>query len=72
MKLGSTGNFPQGKLGPTDEGELTMGVAHDNKGNVHFNFGKDVSWFALTQPQAIEFAKLILRHAGAKKVEVEI
>jgi hypothetical protein len=70
-KLGPTGKFPQGKFGPHDEGELQFGVAHDSQGNVHVNFGKPVAWFALPKPQAINFAKLILRHAGAKKVEVE-
>ena len=70
MKLGATGKFPLGSLGPDDEGELKMGVAHDSDGNVHVNFGKEIRWFALPQDQAIKLAKLILRHAGAKKVEI--
>ena len=72
MKIGATGKYPHGSLGPHDEGALNMAVAHDSKGNVHVNFGKDVSWFALPQPQAIQFAKLILRHCGVKKVEIEL
>lgn len=72
MKLGATGKFPDGILGPADEGELMIGVSHDSKGNVHFNFGKEISWIGISQVQAIDLAKLILRHAGAKKVEVEI
>ena len=71
-KLGATGKYPEGSLGPHDEGALQMAVAHDSKGNVHVNFGKDVSWFSLPAPQAINLAKLILRHAGAKKVEIEL
>jgi hypothetical protein len=71
-KLGATGKFPHGSFGPHDEGELRIGVTHDNRGNVHVNFGKDVSWFALPDHQAIELARLILRHAGAKQVDVTL
>lgn len=72
IKLGPTGDFPAGSLGPHDEGGLNMGVAHDREGNVHVNFGKPIAWFALPPEQAVELAKLILRHAGAKKVEVTL
>ena len=67
---GPTGKFPDGKLYPGDKGELCMGIAHDSEGRVHFNFGTEISWFALDQVGAIEYARLILRHAGAKKVEI--
>lgn len=70
MRFGATGKYPHGLLGPQDEGELSMGVSHDSKGLVHINFGKDIAWLAMPQEQAVEFAKLILLHAGAKKVEV--
>lgn len=72
MKLGATGKYPKGSLGPHDEGALALGVANDGQGNVHINFGKDISWLAMPPEQAVEFAKLILRHAGAKKVEVTL
>lgn len=72
LKLGATGTFPRGSLGPHDEGALAMGVSHDSKGNVHVNFGKDLSWFALPSADAINFARLILQHAGAKKVEITL
>lgn len=72
MELGPTGKFPRGMLGPSDEGELTMGVTHDSKGTVILNFGKEVSWIGLPPEHAVEFAKLILRHAGAKKVEITL
>jgi hypothetical protein len=71
-KFGPTGKFPHGRLGPHDEGELQMGVTHDSVGNVRFNFGKRIAWFALPPEHAINFARLILRHAGAKKVEIEL
>lgn len=71
-KFGATGKFPRGALNPYDEGGLQMGVAHDEHGNVHVNFGKRIMWFALPSDQAIELAKLILHHAGAKKVEITL
>lgn len=72
MKFGATGQYPDGSLGPHDEGALQMGVAHDSKGTVILNFGKEVSWIGMPPEQAINFARLILRHAGVKKVEIEL
>jgi hypothetical protein len=71
-KIGPTGEYPRGSLGSHDDGALNIGVAHDSKGNVVVNFGSMVSWFAMPQENAINFARLILRHAGAKKVEIEL
>jgi hypothetical protein len=72
-KFGATGNYPDGSLGPDDEGELQIGVARDSQGNVIVNFGnKGVSWLAMPPDRAIGFARLILRHAGVKKVEIEL
>lgn len=71
-QLGATGTFSQGSLGPHDEGDIKMGVAHDSNGLVHMNFGKDISWFAVPPEQAIELGKLLMRHAGAKKIEVTL
>lgn len=71
-KLGSTGGYPDGSFGPHDKGELAMAVSSDNKGNVHIDFGQtDVNWFALPAEQAVSFAKLLLHHAGVKKVTIE-
>jgi hypothetical protein len=71
-KLGATGKFPLGSLGPDDEGELNMSVSHDSEGNVHMNFGKSIVWFALPSEQAIELARILLHHAGAKKVAITL
>ena len=71
-KFGPTGKYPLGKLRPTDEGELRFGVAHDKAGNVHLNFGKKVAWLAMPADKAINLARVILKHAGAKKVEIEL
>lgn len=71
-EFGATGKFPQGHLNDDDEGELKMGVAYDKlNGIVHVEFGKKVAWIGLPPPQAIEFAKLLLRNVGAKKIEIE-
>lgn len=72
MKIGATGKFPDGKLHPGDQGELRFAVARDSHGKVHVDFGKDVSWFTLPPETAIQFARLLLRHAGAKKIEIEL
>jgi hypothetical protein len=69
-KLGPTGDFPRGKLGPTDEGGLQIGVAHDSRGNVIVNFGAHVDWIGFPPEQAIQFAKSIMKHAGATKIEI--
>ena len=67
-KFGPTGRFPQGQLGPHDEGELRIGVAHDSQGNVIINFGTFVDWVGFPPPQAIELALSILKHAGVDEV----
>lgn len=72
MKLGATGKFPDGKMHPGDEGELRFAVAKDSRGNVHIDFGKFVSWLALPPETAIQLARLLLKHAGAKKIEIEL
>ncbi len=72
-KLGASGKFPQGKLNEHDEGELTFGVALDPKTKlIHINFGKPVAWFAVPPEIAINMARLLLKHAGAKKIEIEL
>jgi len=71
-KFGPTGKYPRGSLGPSDEGELRFGVAHDSQGNVIVNFGTELSWLALPPEQTIELARLLLKHAGVKKVEIEL
>lgn len=71
--FGATGNFPQGKLNDSDEGELRLGVAYDKlDGIVRVEFGKPVAWLGLPPEQAIEFAKLLLKNAGVSKIEFTI
>lgn len=70
--FGATSRFPDGKLGPADDGELIFGITADSNGLVHVNFGKDVSWFAMPPETAIDFARKLLEAAGAKKVEITL
>ena len=72
QQFGALGTYSDGSLGAHDKGDLKMGVAHDSKGNVHLNFGKEISWFAVPPAQAITLAKLLLTHAGAKKIEITL
>jgi hypothetical protein len=61
-KFGATGNFPEGKLGDDDEGELRFGVAHDDQ-LVHVDFGKPVKWFAMPPDLALQLASMLTKHA---------
>lgn len=72
MKIGATGKFPDGKMHPGDEGELRFAVGRDANGLIHINFGKFVDWVAMPKENAIELAKTLLKHAGAKKIEIEL
>ena len=62
--LGATGQFPDGKINPDDEGELRMAVGHDQD-LVHLAFGKPVATIWLPRREAIEFAQVVMRHALA-------
>ena len=72
LGLGATGKFPEGKLNPSDEGELKFAVAGlpDGQG-VKIEFGKPVAWLVLPQSLAIELGKLLMLKAGAKSVEIK-
>lgn len=73
MVVGPTGNFPDGVLTrPGDQGELVMAVSDpDSNGIVHIDFGVEVSWIGLPRDNLVDLCRLLLRKAGAKKVEIE-
>jgi hypothetical protein len=62
-KPGPTGDFPDGKLTPDDEGGLNvaMGIT---EGRVFIDFGKSITWLAMLPADAIEFAQAIIDKAG--------
>lgn len=72
-KLGATGKYPHGvSARPGDEGELRMAISSpDSQGNIHIDFGKQVAWLALPREQAVQFGKMLMIKAGAKKITVE-
>lgn len=71
--FGATGSFPMPALNDDDEGELRMGVTFDPvDGIVRLEFGKPIAWIGLPPEGAIELAKTLLKHAGAKTVEITI
>lgn len=67
--LGTTGAFPEGRLGEDDEGELRFGIARDGD-IVRLDFGKPVAWMGLPSATAVELGKMLLTKAGAKKIEI--
>jgi hypothetical protein len=66
MRLGPTGKFPLGMAAPDDDGELRLAVGKDAKGNIRIDFGGECTWFAMPPAQAVEFAKMIIKHAEGK------
>jgi len=62
--FGPTGKFPDGKLDPSDEGELAIGIATDKKnGVIRIHFGKPIAWFALKKDEAMRLSKWIAERA---------
>ena len=61
--LGATRQFPQGKLAPSDEGELKFAVGAKD-GKVVIEFGKPVAWMGMDAEQAISLAELLIEKAA--------
>jgi hypothetical protein len=62
--FGPTRQFPEGKLTPSDEGEIRLGVTTLN-GKVVMDFGSPVTWIGFNPSQARGIAELLLKHADA-------
>lgn len=64
MRPGPTGAFPDGKIGDTDDGELSIAIARDEEnGLIHVNFGVPVAWLAFTPEGAVALAHGLLDKA---------
>lgn len=63
-RLGATGEFPQGKVHDSDEGELTIAVGRE-MGVVVLRFGKPVAWIGMDPGAARGLAALLVKHADA-------
>jgi len=62
--LGPTGEFPEGKLHPSDEGELRFAVGRKS-GNVILDFGKPVAWIGMPPAIARQMAASLIQQAQA-------
>jgi len=68
IRLGPTGQFPDGKAYPGDEGELSIAIAIDPVNKlIIVEFGKSVAFLGLTVKQAIEIGDALINKA--KKIE---
>lgn len=65
---GATGQFPEPKLQPTDEGEIQFTLG-EKDGKVVIDFGTSVHWLAMTPQQAAEFASAVLKKAKEAWIE---
>lgn len=63
LGLGASGDFPQGRLTETDEGELRLAVGHKD-GKVIIHMGTPVSWFGMDAYQATALANSLHEHAA--------
>lgn len=61
-ELGPTNTYPRGKMSPSDEGGLMMGITNWN-GRVIIDFGKPVRSVGFTKQEAIAFAEMIIARA---------
>jgi hypothetical protein len=62
-KLGTTGEFPDGKTSEDDKGELAMAIGNKD-GLVFIDFGnKPIDWISFKPEEAVQLAYLLLSHA---------
>lgn len=56
--------YPAGRVSPEDEGSLAVMVSVDRRhGRVRVDFGKPVSWYAVTPGEARAFATHLIKMA---------
>ena len=59
---GMFGEFPDGRLGPTDEGAIPISIGTE-KGRVVLRFPRRVHWVGMTPEQAMEVAESLVKFA---------
>lgn len=62
VKLGPTGNFPEGKLTQQDEGEFKLAITRVD-GKVIMAFGTPIAWIGMTRNDAIQIGNDLIKHA---------
>lgn len=66
--VGSTGQFPRGKIHKSDEGELQMVVNTDpNTGTIIVGFGKPVAWIGLDVTSAQNLVDVLVKRIDELK-----
>lgn len=68
-KLGPTGQFPDGKLTPSDKGEIRIAIANSD-GNVILDLGPTMGWIAFDPSQAFDLARTIRKHAKQAQKDI--
>jgi hypothetical protein len=72
-QIGIPAKNESGELPAVEQGMLRVSVTHDDTNIVRVHFGsRPIAWLGLKPDEAILMAKLLLQHAGAKKVVVEL
>jgi len=74
VPFGPTGEFPDGKLGPNDEGGIAMGITQ-HEGRLVIDFGKPIRSLGLTAVEAQRLGSLLtdfaVNNQPPQKVNVE-
>jgi hypothetical protein len=70
IRLGATGDFPDGKINETDEGGLRIAVGKEESGRIVVHFGKPTAWIGFDDESATRFAASILQCAGVDEVQI--
>lgn len=72
MMFGATGRFPEGKIDPSDEGELSFGIGADKKHKVVvLVFGKEVKWLGIPPDIARQMAEKLIEKANELEVKID-
>ena len=62
--------FSDGRIGPEDDGDLAFAIGpHPQKDLIVMDFGKDVTFIAMSPHQAVELAQCLIKHARAMSKE---
>lgn len=61
---GPTGEYPQGKLSPDDNGEIAVTITRDDSGNVIMRFGTPVDWLGFDRDSARDICRKIMSLIG--------
>jgi len=68
MSKGFGRKYPRGRISADDDGEMSMGLAHDPATNtLVFNFFKPIQWFGLGPDELSSLIMQLARHLSRMK-----